>query len=272
MTIAKMGLVICDMIDHGMVQTVCSTGALMAHGLVESIGLGHFKYDPNLDDAELAALELNRVTDTLEPETNLNDVARKMALVLEHYIDDRQPLSPRLLHQQVGRYLTETYPQQRGILKSAYEQQVPVIVPAFHDSELGNDVCLYNTLRQRQGQDPLVFNQELDTRFLLNMATQSEKLGIFTIGGGVPRNYMQNLPPLVDILKGNQLVDWPDIRFAYGCRICPDPTYLGHLSGCTYSEGMSWRKMDINGQFSEIRADATQVWPFLIKYVLEAQE
>jgi deoxyhypusine synthase len=45
--------------------------------------------------------------------------------------------------------------------------------------------------------------------------------------------------------------------------------HYGHLSGCTYSEGMSWRKMDPHGMFAEVHADATQVWPFYVKYALE---
>lgn len=76
------------------------------------------------------------------------------------------------------------YPEERGILKSAYEHQVPVFVPAFHDSELGNDVYLDNHVRKNQGRQPILFNLELDTEFLLNMMTNSPKIGIFTIGGG----------------------------------------------------------------------------------------
>ena len=67
MTVGKMDLIICDMIEQGMIQAISSTGALMAHGLVSSIGLKHYKYNPKYDDTELARRKLNRVTDTLEP-------------------------------------------------------------------------------------------------------------------------------------------------------------------------------------------------------------
>ncbi|MGF1481401.1 MAG: deoxyhypusine synthase family protein [Cyanophyceae cyanobacterium] len=268
MTIAKMGLVLCDVIDHKLVQGICSTGALMAHGLVESIGLKHYKYDPTQDDSDLAARKLNRVTDTLEPESNLEEIKAAIMAVLDG--DHRtEAWSPRRFHQQMGKYLTERYPQQRGLLKSAYEQDVPVFVPAFHDSEIGNTLYVHNLLRKREGKAPLAFNQELDTEYLLNLFVRSSKLGIFTVGGGVPRNYVQNVPPLIDIINESAEVRLPEKKFTYGCRICPDPPYYGHLSGCTYSEGVSWRKMHDSGYFSEIRADATLVLPFLIKYVLE---
>lgn len=80
---------------------------------------------------------------------------------------------------------------------------------------------------------------------------------------------MQNVTCLIDLINERKLDDLPSRKFAYGCRVCPDPMYYDHLSGCTYSEGMSWRKMDINGRFSEIHSDATIVLPFLVKYVME---
>ncbi len=268
MTIAKMGLVICDMIETGMVQGICSTGALMAHGLVESVGLKHFKYDPGVDDAALGKKRINRVTDTLELETNLDHIEGIIEEALNCYCE-KNLISPRTFHAIIGRYLSEKFPDQRGILKSAYEKKVPVFVPAFHDSEIGNDLYLYNWQRKTLNMPRIVINQELDSEFLVNMVSNSKKIGIFTIGGGVPRNYIQNIAPLIEILNTRLEYKLPLKRFSYGCRICPDPMYYGHLSGCTYSEGMSWRKMETNGQFSEIHADATQIWPFLVKFVME---
>jgi len=75
MTVAKMGLVLCDMIEQGLLQAVIATGALMAHGFVEASGRVHFKYNPSLDDQELYYRGYNRVYDTLELEQNLDDVA-----------------------------------------------------------------------------------------------------------------------------------------------------------------------------------------------------
>ncbi|HEX9456766.1 MAG TPA: deoxyhypusine synthase family protein, partial [Candidatus Acidoferrum sp.] len=74
MTVAKMGLVFCDLMESGIVNAIVSTGALMAHGLVEATGLSHFRYDPKMDDRELFHAGYNRVYDSLEPETNLDHV------------------------------------------------------------------------------------------------------------------------------------------------------------------------------------------------------
>src|SRR5213593_2640630 len=72
MTVAKQGLIITELIDRGIVNAIVSTGALMAHGLVEATGRAHFRYDPDVPDEQLYEQGYNRVYDTLEPEKNLD--------------------------------------------------------------------------------------------------------------------------------------------------------------------------------------------------------
>jgi deoxyhypusine synthase len=268
MTVGKMDLIICDMIELGMIQAISSTGALMAHGLVSSIGLKHYKYNPRYDDTELARRKLNRVTDTLEPETNLDTVEEVVGEVIDN-LDGKEMLSPTALNGLIGKHLAEHYPNERGILKSAYLKKVPVFVPAFVDSELGNDIYIHNIKRRRRGQKPILMDLERDSKELIKIVTSAKRFGIFSIGGGVPRNNVQNVAPLIEIINERLGPTYPNRRFSYGIRICPDKPHFGHLSGCTYSENESWRKADKNGIYAEMLADATQVWPFLIKYLME---
>ena len=271
MTVAKMDLVICDMIEQGLVQAISCTGALMAHGLVSSIGLKHYKYNPKYNDTELARRKLNRVTDTLEPETNLDTVEEVIGKVIER-IDGKQAFGPTELNKLIGKHLAENYPNERGILKSAYLHKVPVFVPAFVDSELGNDIYIHNIKRRRRGKKPILMDLERDSKELIRVVTGSKRFGIFSIGGGVPRNNVQNVAPLIEIINERLGPTFPARRFMYGVRICPDKPHFGHLSGCTYSENESWRKADKNGIYAEMLADATQVWPFLIKYLMEKRQ
>jgi deoxyhypusine synthase len=268
MTVGKMDLVICDMIESGLIHAISSTGALMAHGLVSSIGLKHYKYNPEFSDTELARRKLNRVTDTLEPETNLDTVEEVIGQVIDG-IDGSAPLSPTELNRLIGKYLAENYPGERGILKSAYVHGVPVFVPAFVDSELGNDIYIHNIKRRRRRKKPILIDLERDSKRLIELVTGAKRFGIFTIGGGVPRNNVQNVAPLIEIINERLDAGLPPRRFTYGIRICPDRPHFGHLSGCTYSENESWRKAVKNGVYAEIQADATQVWPFLVKYVMD---
>ena len=83
MTVAKQGLIVTELIDRGIVNAIVSTGALMAHGLVEATGRAHFRHNPEVSDEELYEQGYNRVYDTLEPEQNLDDVQEVMAAVLE---------------------------------------------------------------------------------------------------------------------------------------------------------------------------------------------
>ncbi len=275
MTVAKMGKLLSRMIDKGWLNVVISTGALMAHGFVESIGLQHYKYEKHrMQDEELFRQGYNRVYDTLEPELNFLRAEEIIHQVMEN-IDENEVLSSEIICSKIGKYLADNIPG-TGILKSAYQRNVPVYIPAFTDSELALDIATHILRKQEQGPDlntqsqlPCPFNPFLDLLSYARNIAGSKKLGIFTIGGGVPRNWAQQIGPFLEILNqrlGN--VDLPVQRFQYGVRICPEPEHWGGLSGCTYQEGISWGKFvprEKGGKYAEIYADATIAWPVLIK-------
>jgi len=279
MTIAKMGKVITKMIDTGMVQAIVSTGALMAHGLSEAIGMVHYRHDPRMSDEELFDKGYNRVYDTLEMEANLNYVEEFSRRALDALGD--QLLSSEIVCRALGRVLAEDT-QGSGVLRSAYEKGVPVYVPAFTDSELGLDVSTWAMKRAQAAgevQDPIDlfsalprYNPYLDLNSFARFALGAKRLGIFTIGGGVPRNWAQEVGPYIDITNHRLGTSLRPPRYQYAVRICPEPTHWGGLSGCTYSEGVSWGKFvpeSEGGRFAEVYADATTVWPLLIKAVLD---
>jgi deoxyhypusine synthase len=279
MTIAKMGKVISKMIDTGMVQAVVSTGALMAHGLSEAVGLVHYRHDPRMPDEELFDKGYNRVYDTLEMEANLNYVEELSCRAFERLGGERE-LSSEIVCRALGQVLAEEE-QRAGVLCSAYLKGVPVYVPAFTDSELGLDLSTWamRRARERGVSDPLAllahvprYNPFLDLNSFARLALGTKRLGIFTVGGGVPRNWAQEVGPYVDMTNHRLGLDLAPARYQYGVRICPEPAHWGGLSGCTYSEGVSWGKFvppAEGGRFAEVYADATTVWPLLMKGVLE---
>lgn len=193
-----------------------------------------------------------------------------MRSVLETWPDGETACSSSLCAA-LGRWLIDNRPG-RGILRSAWEQGVPVYVPAFTDSELGLDFALTNRVRRRTGRPPIAFDPFLDLEHYTSKVIESERLGIFTIGGGVPRNWAQQVGPYLDIMKKRGVSDGAFRRFQYAVRICPEPSHWGGLSGCTYSEGVSWGKIvpqSEGGRFAEVPSDATLVWPLLVAGVLE---
>lgn len=289
MTIAKMGKIISSMIDHGMVQVVVSTGALIAHGLSESVGKVHYRHEPSMSDEELFRKGYNRVYDTLEMEANLNHVEQVVGQTLKRVPLD-QPLSSEILTRELGKTLAEEY-EETGILKSAYRRGVPVYIPAFTDSEMGLDVGIWamgqhlaeargranreegdlGVLKALQQAHPS-FNPYLDLNSYTEQLLSAKRLGIFTIGGGVPRNWAQQVAPYIEIGNVRMGLDVKPPRFHYGVRICPEPDYWGGFSGCTYQEGISWGKFvppEEGGRFAEVLSDATVVWPLLMVGLLE---
>ena len=185
MTVAKMGLIFCDLMESGIVKAIVSTGALMAHGLVEATGLSHFRYDPKMDDRELFHAGYNRVYDSLEPETNLDHVEEVVQHILREW-DAAETVCSWKIHRRIGEYLIQ-HAKGRGILKSAYECNVPVFVPAFTDSELGIDFALHKRIRLKQGKPLLRFDPYEDFEKFVTTMLATKKMGIFTVGGGVPR-------------------------------------------------------------------------------------
>lgn len=291
MTIAKMGKIISTMVDQGMVHCIISTGALIAHGLSESVGKTHYRHSPSMSDEELFNKGYNRVYDTLEMETNLNYVEHVVSQTLKR-VDHDQPLSSEVLTRELGKTLAEEFDGD-GILKSAYLKKVPVFIPAFTDSEMGLDVGTWamgrviDRARSQAGEggdlDVLQtihraypsFNPYLDLNSYADHVLSAKKLGIFTIGGGVPRNWAQQVGPYIEIGNLRLGLNVKPPRFHYGVRICPEPDYWGGLSGCTYQEGISWGKFvspKEGGRFAEVLSDATVVWPLLMMGLLERKK
>ena len=272
MTVAKMGRLIADMIDHELIDAVVTTGALLCHGLVEQTGHTHFAHDPRFSDEELFAAGYDRVYDTLELERNLYDVEQVLIETLET-LDPDQPFGTHELCATLGQRLRRQS-DAPGILQSAAARGVPVYIPAFTDCELGLDLFTYNFVAELTGERrPVRFDPLRDVRDFFERISAAKRVGVFTIGGGVPRNWAQQAGPLGEVLaqrtggKVGRLV-----RYHYGVRICPEPVHWGGLSGCTYSEGVSWGKFvppSEGGRFAEVPCDATIAWPILVRAVLE---
>ena len=289
MTVAKMGTLFCRMIDLGMIDVVIATGALITHGLTESVGLVHYRQPEGVPDRELYVKGYNRIYDTIEMEANLNDVE----VVVQHalrQLDPKQIWCSSTITHEIGRVLHEEYPGD-GILKSAYRQGIPVFIPAFTDSELGLNLSFWAMRRaMAEGRVPMdgrshedvvevllrelpPFNPYQDLQRYARCVLAAKRTGIFTIGGGVPRNWAQQVAPYIEFMGDRlDLAQQTVPRFCYGVRLCPEPAHWGGLSGSTYVEGMSWGKFvprEEGGRFAEVFTDATVVLPLLLGGLFE---
>lgn len=280
MTIAKQGKIFADLIDRGVVDAVVATGALVAHGLTESFGLTHYKAPHDMDDVALFEKGYNRVYDTLEMESNLNQLSEILELVWNQHDDGKEPWSSSRICRIVGEEL-ERRNEGPGILRSAFKRGVPVYIPAFTDSEMGLNFSTWAMKRgakshSNKGTDffDIVpqFNPYIDLQDYAKRVAKVKSLGILTIGGGVPRNWAQQVGPYFDITGHRLGIDLPHPRFKFATRICPEPDHWGGLSGCTYTEGVSWGKFvsqEDGGKFAEVHSDATLALPLLAKALFE---
>jgi len=284
MTVAKMGLVLCEMINMGLADIIVSTGALIVHGLCESTGGTHFKHSSRLPDETLYQWGYNRIYDTLELEANFGETELFLEDLFAEAANSPSTCSATLT-KAIGRKLVRSN-RMPGILGAAYLREVPVYIPAFTDSELGLMFSRYQVLRARSGGngDDLNqllsgfrpnFNPFLDLHDYVQRIVRAKTLAIFTIGGGVPRNWAQQAAPFVQTFSEELDFKVQVPRFRYGVRICPEPVHWGGLSGCSYSEGISWGKFvspEEGGAFAEVHCDATIAWPLLIRAALEFKQ
>lgn len=285
MSVAKQGLIVCELLDRKLVDVVVTTGALITHGLTEGLKGTHFKAPP-LDDSALYEQGMCRVYDTVELEMSFEHLQHTVRKYLDRLIpalDGKSPVTGSAqFTRKLGQLLLELHPDQRSLLASAYRADVPVYIPAFTDSELSLDLML-NVLRRNKSflekpfEEVLAppFNTFVDVYdFARRVYNHNGTLSIFTVGGGVPRNWAQQVTPFFDIMYLEELPVKPK-KYSRGVRICPEPDHWGGLSGCSYREGVSWAKFvpeSEGGRYAEVKDDATSVLAFLIKGVIQRME
>ena len=242
----------------------------MAHGLVEAAGRSHFRYDPKMDDVELYEAGYNRVYDTLEPERNLDFVETMVAKILKQW-DAKEVVCSWKLNREIGEYLSE-HVKERGILKSACKKNVPVFVPAFtrFRTRTGLRAAQPHAPRRttpRLRYDPFEDLNTLPRRCSRRSGWASSPSAAACRATG---RSSSGRTSSCGIAGGGE--DVPLKRYHYGVRICPEPVNWGGLSGCPYSEAVSWGKFvpqEEGGRFAEVLLDATVGLPLIVGAVLE---
>jgi len=284
LTVAKQGLLICELLKRKYVDIVISTGALITHGLIEGIEKSHYKV-PVLPDDELYFRGMCRVYDTIELETSFEQLSQIVSKHFDRLFPPARKESPTGsadFLRSLGEIVARLHPDKRSIVSAAYRSDIPIYIPAFTDSELSLEI-LMRLLKSSGRFDRAPFEEIIIPPFnpfadLFDFAGRVYRhrgtMSIFTVGGGVPRNWAQQVSPLFDMMNLDGMPVEPRI-YSRGVRICPEPDHWGGLSGCSYSEGVSWAKflsVADGGAYAEVKADATTVLPFLIKGVIQRIE
>ena len=270
-SMGQLNIIIAELIDRGLIKAIVCTGAIVTHGCSLEMGHKHFQVtEEHVDQAADVGLYnrgYNRVFDTIELEKSLEATGDLVVKIMKSW--HKKTINSWEIHQAIGDYLNEKHPKEDGILHAAARAEIPVFVPAFTDSEIGLSYARYMI----EGGD-VCFDTFGDLERYAEIAKDATSLGILTLGGGVPRNWAQQIAPFFDTLMDRKIIGRrKPIRFKYGVRICPEFTEWGGLSGCTYSEGISWGKFTPTaegGQFAEVYSDYTIVFPLLAKGVVDS--
>ena len=235
-TVAKQDLIISELIDRGIVNAIVSTGALMAHELIEA------------------------------PHQNLDDMEELISEILEGW-DHNDVLCSYKLNHAIGAHLAKRSKDRRGILKSAYEKGVPIFVPAFTDSELGLDVALNIRLRESTGRHKLRFDPFEDLEHFAATLLRQTRLGVFAIGGGVPWDWSQQFVPFLELRRRRLGENLPLKRYHYCVNICHEPVRAGE-SSAIHGES-EFVPASEGGKLAEVSVDATVGIPLILAAVLE---
>lgn len=247
-----------DLIRHNMVDAIVSTGAnIVDQDFFESLGFKHYFADEALKsgihDDELRQLGIDRIYDTLIDEDQLricDDTITEIADQLE-----RRPYSSREFIAEMGAWLErEGKTEVDGIVLEAHRQQVPIFCPAFSDCSAGFGLVAHQA--KQAGQPTLSIDSVQDFRELTDLKIAMGETGLFMVGGGVPKNFAQDVVVAADIL-GHEVP-----MHKYAIQITVADVRDGALSGSTLKEACSWGKVDISDE-QMVYAEATLAVPLI---------
>ena len=258
---AGMGEVILRLLEAKAVDVLVSTGANITHDFVNAVvDQGHYLGSEYEDDDELRKHRTNRIFDVYIPEDHYESGENFLLALLER----KEVRDRRFSTAEFTRFLGEAL-ERRSILQVAAKLKVPIFVPAASDSELGIALAVY---RKRNGIQ-VGFDEVSDIERFAAIIRSKPRCGCVVVGGGVPRNWAQQVFPYLDVLSRTLPEAKAFTGYSYGVRISTDRPEFGGLSGCTFEESKSWGKYASGAHFESVVCDATIALPLISCALLE---
>jgi deoxyhypusine synthase len=248
--------VIRDMIEMKLVDVVVSTGANIFHDLFEGFGFRHYLGKEVGDDDLLRHHRIVRVYDALMDDQQINRVIHLLSKVPEEMRG--RVVSSREYLATLGRQLRDN----GSILKVASQCGVPIFVPALCDSSIGIGLTFLHA-KTAGPSKKVVIDQIRDNYEIAQLKKMASVTGAVYVGGGVPKNYIQQLGPVSELLFQKE----SGHRYAF--QITTDDPKWGGLSGCTFEEAKSWGKIEKESSYAAVYSDATIALPLLVGAILQ---
>lgn len=248
--------VVYDMVTNNMVDVIVSTGAIIVdQDFFEALGFKHYQGTPFVDDNELMEKRIDRVYDTFIDEDELRICDNTIKEIADSI--SPQAYSSREFINFMGAYLAENNKGNDSVVRSAYQKGVPVFVPAFSDCSAGFGLVGHQW--KRKDNPGVVIDSVKDFLELTKIKIASKQTGLFMVGGGVPKNFAQDITVAADILG-------EDVNMhKYAIQITVADERDGGLSGSTLKEAHSWGKVD-EGFEQIVFSEATIAFPLIVSY------
>ncbi|OGT37746.1 MAG: deoxyhypusine synthase [Gammaproteobacteria bacterium RIFCSPHIGHO2_12_FULL_37_14] len=247
--------VIIDMIDHNMVDVIVSTGAnIVDQDFFEGLGFKHYQGSPHLDDVKLQSLAIDRIYDTLINEDELR-ICDETICTIANTLHPK-PYSSREFIQEMGRYLEKNGKNDPSIVLRAYQKNVPIFVPAFSDCSAGFGLVMHQV---KHPQRHVSIDSVKDFRELTQLKIAAKETGLFMVGGGVPKNFAQ------DVVVAAELLGAEVPLHKYAVQITVADERDGGLSGSTLREACSWGKVSVVHE-QMVYSEATLALPIIVGY------
>ena len=250
---AGLGEFIAYLLRERKVDCLVSTGANLFHDLCEGLGIVHYQGSACTDDAYLNECKIDRIYDVFVSEIELHKADNHISKFVKSLDPSRRYSSRELMHM-VGEGLPDT-----TILGAAHKANVPVFVPAIGDSSWGIGMVM----ALREGCSIMVDGIK-DVDEITQMVEKSSQTGVIYIGGGVPKNFIQQTEVIAELIG-----DYSG-GHSYAIQYTTDAPHWGGLSGCTFEEAVSWGKVKKEASKVQVFSDATITVPLVVQALRES--
>jgi deoxyhypusine synthase len=249
--------VVFDLVNNNMIDAIVSTGAVMVdQDFFEALGFKHYIGTPVSDDNLLRDLHIDRIYDTYIDEDELRVCDETCAKIFNSL--EPKPYSSRELLREFGKYLENNGGPKvdDSVIWACYKKNVPIFVPAFSDCSAGFGFIIHQTENPDKHSS---IDSAKDFLELTKIKLASKETGIFMVGGGVPKNFTQDIVVAADILKE----DAP--MHKYAVQITVADVRDGALSSSTLKEASSWGKVSTSSE-QMVYSEATIAMPLIAGY------
>jgi deoxyhypusine synthase len=249
--------VIRDLVAAGFVDVIVSTGAILYQDIYQAYGFSHYMGTPTADDGVLHDLYIDRIYDTyvdeigfVKTDDSIGEIASEM---------EPRKYSTREFLQVLGENIP---PDQNSIVRTAARLGVPIFCPAFADSSIGIGLAGLYRSAEVAGRQIMSIDTIRDNYEIAQIVLKSKKTGSIYIGGGVPKNYINDAAVMLDYTRGH----------SYAFQITADAPHWGGLTGSTLDEAKSWGKVSKKATRATAYVEATIGLSLVAGYVLGSEQ